>query len=623
MFLFSRPLVSFLCVFAWPFLLLLVYMYIYILLLTSCIKKGFSLPLIQSVPPFVPALDEEWLHAEEVEEDSRGDSSSAKLGGHIHLRRFRQFWESELHAPGWLLDFLEEGYRLPFVGTPPEPSCLPNNKSATDPAVRDFVEEELADHLKYGWITEITEADAHTILPLSVAKRSDGRLRLVVDASRQINPHLEVKRVRLEGIADQSRVVTENCYMASLDLHKCYYQLKVHPEHKKFLCIQWRFSDGRVRTFRWNVTFLGLSPLVHFITKVTRPVIEYLHRRGVIGFVYIDDFSIYGSTFDNCYQGWRLASSVLQKAGFIENKAKASPPTQRLLLLGFEVCSRTMRLYVPEEKMNRILSFARQLISLGPRGSVTARTLASFYGKVMACLPALGPSAHLLCRNGLALIHSVSKYHHHVRLHSIMEELERILAYLPGWNGFDIFQRENSSALSAKVWTASDASATGFAVIAGDTRAESDSDALLKRAFSSEEVKLSSGARELLALREFFKNPPRRYRHRPLVHFTDSAVVETVMKKGSPVQALHDMVWAILNDCRSHGIRLSVVWQPREDARLVRADAASRRFGPEDSEALALDLDDWGLADMSLPLSLGPPFQWDLFASRGLHRADS
>ena len=63
-------------------------------------------------------------------------------------------------------------------------------------------------------------------------------------------------------------------------------------------------------------------------------------------------------------------------------------------------------------------------------------------------------------------------------------------------------------------------------------------------------------------------------------------------------------------------------WQPREDTRLVQADAASRRFGMDDSEALALDLDDWGLANIDLPLSLGLPFQWELFASQGLHRAD-
>ena len=45
-------------------------------------------------------------------------SASARLGGHLHLKRFRQFWESELHAPRWLLSFLEDDYKLPFESAP-------------------------------------------------------------------------------------------------------------------------------------------------------------------------------------------------------------------------------------------------------------------------------------------------------------------------------------------------------------------------------------------------------------------------------------------------------------------------------------------------------------------------
>ena len=81
-----------------------------------------------------------------------------------------------------------------------------------------------------------------------------------------------------------------------------------------------------------------------------------------------------------------------------------------------------------------------------------------------------------------------------------------------------IFFDEKRPPPYAQVWSASDASAVGFAVMAGDATPDADDEALLKRAF-------------------------------------------------------------ILNDCCSHGIQLSLVWQPREDARLVQADAASRRFG--------------------------------------------
>ena len=105
------------------------------------------------------------------------------MGGHLNLKKQRRFWAQELNAPEWILTLLKEGYRLPFLHGPPPPSALPNNKSALDPAVRSFVESELEEHVRFGWILEIEEADAHTILPLSVARRSDGRLRLVVDAS--------------------------------------------------------------------------------------------------------------------------------------------------------------------------------------------------------------------------------------------------------------------------------------------------------------------------------------------------------------------------------------------------------------------------------------------------------
>ena len=106
---------------------------------------------------------------------------------------------------------LSEGYRLPFMDGPPPPSSLPNNKSALDPAVRDFVECELEEHLHFGWISEVAEAGAHCILPLSAARRSDGRLRLVVDTSRQVNPHLEVKKVKLDGLSEQVQMVSPGC----------------------------------------------------------------------------------------------------------------------------------------------------------------------------------------------------------------------------------------------------------------------------------------------------------------------------------------------------------------------------------------------------------------------------
>ena len=63
------------------------------------LELAYQSYLAQFVPPFVVELDEEFLHEEESLVDGVEDSSaSARLGGHLHLKHFRQFWESDTDA---------------------------------------------------------------------------------------------------------------------------------------------------------------------------------------------------------------------------------------------------------------------------------------------------------------------------------------------------------------------------------------------------------------------------------------------------------------------------------------------------------------------------------------------
>jgi hypothetical protein len=90
---------------------------------------------------------------------------------------------------------------------------------------------------------------------------------------------------------------------------------------------------------------------------------------------------------------------------------------------------------------------------------------------------------------------------------------------------------------------------------------------------------------------------------------TDSAVVEAVMRIGSPVPALQREAIAIYMACKTKNIHLRVEWRPRKDARMVEADLASHMF----------DTDDFGCGkkDFEIVKSwAGFPFEFDLFASR-------
>jgi hypothetical protein len=54
------------------------------------------------------------------------------------------------------------------------------------------------------------------------------------------------------------------------------------------------------------------------------------------------------------------------------------------------------------------------------------------------------------------------------------------------------------------------------------------------------------------------------------------------MKIGSPVPELQRLALAIHTVCREKNIKLRVEWRPREDARMVEADLASRMFDTDD-----------------------------------------
>jgi len=84
-------------------------------------------------------------------------------------------------------------------------------------------------------------------------------------------------------------VQTVHCdsFIATVDLSKAYYQLKVAEHHQKFLRIRWQ---GRC----W----------VRFTAKLQRPIIERLARRGHSMAIYIDDAGCYGAELSACQKAW-------------------------------------------------------------------------------------------------------------------------------------------------------------------------------------------------------------------------------------------------------------------------------------------------------------------------------
>jgi hypothetical protein len=149
----------------------------------------------------------------------------------------------------------------------------------------DFVDEQLYLFESIGAI-QATSVKPHCILPLSVVYSN--KWRLVIDASRNINPFLEDHKVKLAHLEVANENLVAGDWMATLDLESGYHQVPLHPEHYQYLGVEWK-RNGKAVYFVWRVLFLGVKSAVHCVTKILRPHIAYCQKLAILLSIFIDD----------------------------------------------------------------------------------------------------------------------------------------------------------------------------------------------------------------------------------------------------------------------------------------------------------------------------------------------
>ena len=111
--------------------------------------------------------------------DSVQEESDKSVRG--RLSKCISEWQ-RIKAPGFKLEVIREGFKIPFVSLPP-PKHGVNNLSAIKEAV--FVCEAILDLLKINRIEELSEVP-NIVNPLSVSIQSSGKKRLILDV-RHVN----------------------------------------------------------------------------------------------------------------------------------------------------------------------------------------------------------------------------------------------------------------------------------------------------------------------------------------------------------------------------------------------------------------------------------------------------
>ena len=134
-----------------------------------------------------------------------------------------------MKASPFILTTISEGYRLPFKSIPPSAMCKNNQSMLKE---KEFALAELLRLEKLGCISRV-ESAPYLCLPLSVVFFK--KLRLVVDASRHLNPYLEDRKVKLEDLSVREQILQTNDFQTKIDLDSGYWHLPLFEGHQKFV----------------------------------------------------------------------------------------------------------------------------------------------------------------------------------------------------------------------------------------------------------------------------------------------------------------------------------------------------------------------------------------------------
>lgn len=110
--------------------------------------------------------------------------------------------------------------------------------------------------------------------------------------------------------------------MASIDLKDASYSVPIAQSNKKFLKLRWETT-----LYQYKCLPNRLSCALHKFTKLLKPVLATLHKKGHIIVTYIDDLYLQGTTSQHCLKDIWDTFWILTSMGFVIQYILTSQPS--------------------------------------------------------------------------------------------------------------------------------------------------------------------------------------------------------------------------------------------------------------------------------------------------------
>ncbi len=269
-----------------------------------------------------------------------------------------------------------KGYRIEFTDRPVQ-YHIPHSP-IFQKQEEECVEEEIHSLISKAAISQV-HVDSYNqsfLSNLFIVPKKGGGFRPVINL-KCLNEFIKPEHFKMEGMHMLKDVLQQNDFMVKLDLKDAYLTIPLHKDHRKYLRFQWKGVQ-----WEFNCLAFGLACAPRTFTKVLKPVVTHLRRKGLRLIIYLDDLLLMNQNQTILREEAQVATSLFQSLGFMINWEKSVlTPNRQMEFLGFMVDSTKFSLSLPEDKITNIRKECKSLLRLE---SSSIRVASSLLGKLQA-----------------------------------------------------------------------------------------------------------------------------------------------------------------------------------------------------------------------------------------------
>jgi hypothetical protein len=196
------------------------------------------------------------------------------------------------------------------------------------------------------------------VSPLGIIPKPDGGIRIIHDCSRPkgqaVNDYVsDSQKFKYQSLDDATRLVSQGCFMAKVDLKSAYRSVPISKESQKVTGFKWHLNGRATYLYDCKLPF-GSKEAPGIFHHLSQAVRRMMARKGFIIVAYLDDFFICEQSKAKCFEAFSTLLQLLRKLGFYINWQKVIDPTQSITFLDIEINSVTMHISLPSNKLSEL-----------------------------------------------------------------------------------------------------------------------------------------------------------------------------------------------------------------------------------------------------------------------------